>query len=228
MSEATTTSTAPLQRTSKFFDGYAADFDAIYGTRNTLPNRLINKYLRSSMRLRFEKTLAGCDPTEGRTVIDIGCGPGHYAIALARAGAARVLLLDLAEGMIERARRHVEAAGVADRCDFAFGDFLAYEAPEPFDYSILMGFMDYMADPQKVVQQALAVTRRKAFFSFPAAGGFLAWQRKLRYRKRCDLYLYDRAGIAALFEQTAAGNVAIEKIARDYFVTVTVGETGAT
>ena len=69
---------------AEFFDSYASDFNAIYGNRNTLVNRVVNRYLRSSMRIRFEKTIEGCQPIEGRSVVDIGTGPGHYAIMLAK------------------------------------------------------------------------------------------------------------------------------------------------
>lgn len=37
-----------------------------------------------------------------------------------------------------------------------------------------------------------------ADFSFPVKKGFLAWQRRLRYRSRCDLYMYDERGVEAL------------------------------
>jgi 2-polyprenyl-3-methyl-5-hydroxy-6-metoxy-1,4-benzoquinol methylase len=210
------------ERTSGFFDGYAGDFDAIYGTSNTLANRLVNKFLRRSMRLRFERTLAGCAPIQGRTAIDIGCGPGHYAVALARRGAARVHGLDFAESMIEIARRHAARAGVADRCDFDFGDFLSWKAPRRYDYAVVMGFMDYMADPRAVVAKTLSLTSGKAFFSFPIAGGFLAWQRQLRYRKRCDLYLYRRDQVQRIFDGLGAARVDIDRIARDFFVTATM------
>ena len=207
---------------SKFFDSYAADFDAIYGTKNTMLNRLLNRYLRASMRIRFEKVLASCDPIQGKSVIDIGSGPGHFAISLARKGADHVLGVDFAEGMNELARRHAEQAGVADRCRFEFGDFLEYEIPEQFDYAVVMGFMDYIADPSTVIRKVLLATRAKAMFSFPAAGGFLAWQRKLRYRKRCELYMYTAGQLEELFSQAGDYSVRIEPIARDFFVTVTI------
>jgi len=59
---------------------------------------------------------------------------------------------------------------------------------EKFDYAIVMGFMDYIADPSALIGKVLRVCRGKAFFSFPADGGPLAWQRRLRYRNRCPLY----------------------------------------
>ena len=210
---------------SEFFDSYAGDFDAIYGTKNTMLNRLLNRYLRASMRIRFEKVLASCDPIQGKSVIDIGSGPGHFSISLARKGADHVLGVDFAESMNELASRHAEQAGVADRCRFDFGDFLEYEIPEQFDYAVVMGFMDYIADPSTVIRKVLLATRAKAMFSFPAAGGFLAWQRKLRYRKRCELYMYTAAQLEELFSQAGDDSVRIEPIARDFFVTVTINSS---
>ena len=92
------------ERTSEFFDRYAVDFDSIYGNDNKALERIVNRLFRRAMLMRYEKTLAGCQPIEGRTVIDVGCGPGHYSIALARAGAKRVLGLDFAAGMLNIAR----------------------------------------------------------------------------------------------------------------------------
>src|SRR5688572_1501281 len=111
---------------AEFFDSYAHDFDAIYGTRHTALNRLINKHFRKSMRLRYERAIAGCDPIEGRSVLDIGCGPGHFGIALASRGAGRVVGIDFAPQMLAVARQHAEQKGVADRCEWILGDFLGH------------------------------------------------------------------------------------------------------
>jgi 2-polyprenyl-3-methyl-5-hydroxy-6-metoxy-1,4-benzoquinol methylase len=68
-------------------------------------------------------------------------------VELARRGAARVLGVDFAPGMIEIAKQRAERTGVADRCTFTLGDFLTAGGDEKFDYAIVMGFMDYIADP---------------------------------------------------------------------------------
>jgi ubiquinone/menaquinone biosynthesis C-methylase UbiE len=206
-------------RTEEFFDRYAADFDSIYGNDNRALERVINRLFRHSMVVRYEKTLEGCRPVEGRSVIDIGCGPGHYGIALARAGAKKVLGLDFAPGMLKIAREHAEAAGVAQRCSFVRGDFLAYPIPERFDYAIVMGFMDYVSDPRQIIDRVLSIVSRHAFFSFPKDGGVLAWQRKWRYRNRCDLFLYRKEQIQGLLSPTGA-SFSIESIGRDFFVTL--------
>jgi len=208
------------ETTARFFSSYAHDFDAIYGGRHTGWRGPVNRYLRASMRLRYEKTIAGCDPIEGRSVLDVGCGPGHYGIALARMGAARVFGLDFAPAMIDLARAHADRAGVGDRCRFELGDFLTYPLPEPFDYTIVMGFMDYIAEPRAVIDRVLEVTRSRAFFSFPVAGGLLAWQRRLRYKKRCELYLYTQDRVRSLFENIPGTRFSCERIARDFFVTL--------
>ncbi|HSD59382.1 MAG TPA: class I SAM-dependent methyltransferase [Burkholderiales bacterium] len=207
-------------RAADFFHGYAHDFNAIYGNDNGALNRLINRLFRQAMRVRYEKTIAGCAPVAGKSVLDVGCGPGHYSVALARAGAATVLGLDFAPGMIEIAKRNAKSAGVAERCRFVQGDFLTYPFEQKFDCTVVMGFMDYMRDADSVVRRVLELTAGRAFFSFPADGGILAWQRKLRYRSRCELFMYNRAQLDALFGKLAPGRHAIEPIGRDFFVTV--------
>jgi SAM-dependent methyltransferase len=206
-------------RTSHFFDDYAADFDSIYGNDNRDLERVVNRLFRRAMLVRYEKTLAGCRPAEGRTIIDVGCGPGHYSIALARAGAEKVLGLDFAAGMLKIARERAETLGVAQCCSFVLGDFLTYPISERFDYAIVMGFMDYVREPSAVIDRVLAIVRRRAFFSFPKEGGLLAWQRKLRYRNRCDLFLYREEDIQSLLSPTGA-SFSIESIGRDFFVTL--------
>src|SRR5580704_19177098 len=97
--------------TSGFFDGYARRFDAIYGNADTPLNAVVNRWLRRSMKLRYDRTLEGCVPIEGTRVLDVGCGPGHYGVALAERGAASVFGLDFAQGMLDIAKDRAARAG---------------------------------------------------------------------------------------------------------------------
>jgi len=214
-----------LDRTQAFFHQYANDFDAIYGNQNGPFNSVINHLFRKSMRLRFEKSIAGCNPIEGKSVLDVGCGPGHYAITLAQRGAARVVGIDFADGMLQLASEHAKKVGVGDRCKFMVADFYTYAPQDIFDYVIVMGFMDYMPDAGKVVAKVLSLTKDKAFFSFPVAGGFLGWQRALRYKKRCDLFLYSEEQLQQIFSRVPEATATIEPAARDYFVTLARNKT---
>ena len=206
-------------RTADFFHGYAGGFNAIYGNDNTPFNTIINKAFRGAMRDRFERAVDGCRPANGATILDVGCGPGHYGVALAQAGAKEVVGIDFAQGMLDTARKNAEAAGVLDRCSFIEGDFLKTPFERSFDYAILTGFMDYMADPVAVVKKAASLVTKRAFFSFPTSQGLLAWQRKLRYKSRCDLYLYSESQVAEIM-QTTGKEFLIRPIGRDYFVTL--------
>ena len=207
-------------RVAKFFHGYATDFDAIYGTGGGVVKALVNRLFRKSMKLRFVKTLECCQPVQGKSVLDIGCGPGHYSVALAKMGAESVLGIDFAEGMLEIASRRAQLEGVSQICRFDRADFFTHTFTHPFDYVVVMGFMDYVQEAEAAVRRILELTRGRAFLSFPAAVGFLARQRKLRYRNRCPLYFYTEPQIKELFPNVKGVDVLIQPIHRDFFVTV--------
>lgn len=211
-------------RTSTFFSSYALDFDAIYGNDNNLWQRFINHFFRKSMKLRYIKSMEGCNPIEGKTAIDVGCGPGHYCIQLVKSGAAAVTGIDFAKDMIELAKKKAEAEGVLEKCTFICDDFMATEFPEKFDYAIVMGFMDYVKNPEELIDKVLSVTKNKAFFSFPIDGGFLALKRKWKYKHKfnCDLYMYSKKEVQELFAGKQVKNLHIQKISRDLFVTVSL------
>ena len=208
------------EQTKDFFHSYSGKFNAIYGSNNNMFRGLINKLFRKSMLMRYNKTLQSCQPIAGKSVLDLGCGPGHYCIALAKQGASDVLGIDFAPNMLDIAREQAAFAGVYNVCRFENQDFLLLTDDKKFDYTILMGFMDYMVDPLTVINKALLLTKEKAVFSFPSDSGFLAWQRKLRYHNRCPLYLYNEAQIKNMFTQTRDWKCSVEKISRDYFVTL--------
>ncbi|MEE9442013.1 MAG: class I SAM-dependent methyltransferase [candidate division Zixibacteria bacterium] len=206
-------------KTSQFFDSYAVDFDAIYGGNVGLLKKIINRIFRKSMRLRFEKTIEECSGGEGRTVIDIGCGPGHYAVALASRG-MRVTGIDFAPAMIEMANQKGAHAKVSDNCEFIVGDFIEYDFSHTFDYAVAMGFFDYIEKPNDFISKIISITRRKILMSFPRAEGFWPWQRRIRYKKRCPLYMYSYRQLDALLSPIDCRNYQIERISRDYFVII--------
>jgi len=207
-------------KVKSFFDKYAVDFNSIYGGKNNFFNSLINNYLRKAMKLRFMKTIQGCHPLKDKKIIDIGCGAGQYEIALAKKGAEHIYAIDFSKEMIDLAKKNVEKAGIEDKCRFDLVNFISDPVSGVFDYAIIMGFMDYVKDPKTVIKKVLSVTKSKVFFSFPVRGGILAWQRKLRYMPRCSLFFYDKKQILDLFKELDYKSLSIEKIGRDFFVTV--------
>jgi SAM-dependent methyltransferase len=78
----------------------------------------------------------------GKRVLDYGCGWGAQSVAMAEAGAARVVGVDINEGGLERARVLAESRGVQDRVEFAT------EPPEEqFDFVFSQDSMEHFPDP---------------------------------------------------------------------------------
>lgn len=205
-----------------FFDSYAAGFDAIYGTRNTLFQRIINKLFRKSMRLRFDKVIKGCEPLDSKTLLDVGCGPGLFSVTMAKGGLKKAVGIDFAEEMISIANTKAKQFDVEDKCQFITIDAMKFNSDEKFDYTIVMGVMDYIENAPGFIQHLKSMTKGKIFLSFPVDDGLMAAQRRFRYRKRCPLYMYTERSLDDLLMSTAEGRYKIEKIARDFFVTINV------
>jgi 2-polyprenyl-6-hydroxyphenyl methylase/3-demethylubiquinone-9 3-methyltransferase len=103
----------------------------------------------------------------GARVLDVGCGGGILADAMARRG-ADVLGIDLAEKPLKVAQLHAlegEPASVAYRLVAA--EDLAREMPGQFDAVTCMEMLEHVPDPASVVQAcaALAKPGGAVFFS---------------------------------------------------------------
>jgi ubiquinone/menaquinone biosynthesis C-methylase UbiE len=68
-------------------------------------------------------------PCRGREILDVGTGTARIPIALAQADAqARILALDLAPNMLDRAAVNIAEAGLSDRIRCVCGDVKGLEA----------------------------------------------------------------------------------------------------
>lgn len=85
-------------------------------------------------------------PLAGARVLDVGCGGGLLAEALAARG-AHVTAIDLAPAMIETARLHAAASGLA--IDYRVQDALELAAQSPNGYDVVccMEMLEHVADP---------------------------------------------------------------------------------
>lgn len=202
-----------------FFDRIVRDFDAHYATDKTAGLRLVDGMFRRSMQQRYAWTLDRLrHRVAGRTVLDVGCGSGRYAVALAKAGAARVVGVDVAPRMLDAAVALARAEGVKDRCEFVHGDFLGVPF-DRFDYTLAIGFFDYMREPVVYARRLEEVTAGEVIASFPARWHWLTPQRKLRYLGRgIPLRFYTRGGIQALLAAAALAPAAVEDLGRDFVV----------
>jgi 2-polyprenyl-3-methyl-5-hydroxy-6-metoxy-1,4-benzoquinol methylase len=97
---------------------------------------------------------------DGAEAVEVGCGEGWAAIALARAfPKLHVLALDNDEASIVAARRHAGAAGVQDRVRFEVCDVSETLDPEHvgrFDLACAFEMLHDVADPVGVLRNARA------------------------------------------------------------------------
>jgi SAM-dependent methyltransferase len=218
------TETKDVQR---FFNGYAQDFDSIYGHSRprTAFERFVDRRFRASMFLRFQEVLRRTASPEIGSVIDIGCGSGRYIVELLRQG-KEVVGLDIAAQMLDVARDKIRAAGFDPAATpLVHAPYLEYDAGRRFDAAVLMGFFDYIADPLPTLRKLDREITKEVYASFPKAGGPLAWQRAIRYRLRnCPLFLYSRADLDDLLRQAGwSGRAEVIEWEREFFVCARLG-----
>ncbi len=208
-----------------FWDSYSNKFNSIYGTKNTLFNKIINRYFRQSMKLRFDKTINNI-PATAKSVLDVGCGPGHFCVELAKKGIPIIRGLDFSSEMIELAIANSKNEGVSNFINFSVCNFLKFKEENKYEYIIMMGFIEYFENPILILEKAIKIASNKIFISFPKNGGILALQRKIRYKNRCYLKLYSEDEIKKLLSELGIFSYEIESIARDFYVTLHIGDVG--
>ena len=211
----------------KFFDDYTRDFakissniTSVDASNSTWFGRVANKLFRNSMILRFDQTINEIISVDSESVLDIGCGPGDYSLALRdKKNIKDITALDFSKNMIDFAN-NLEITMFGDnKIDWQVADFSNWKSKKTFDAAIIVGVMDYIEDPAKFVNSVFAVCNKVSIFSFPSDKGFLAWQRKIRYKSRCYLRLYSQKELQGLFEE-AGEDFLIHKLGRDYLVVV--------
>jgi 2-polyprenyl-6-hydroxyphenyl methylase/3-demethylubiquinone-9 3-methyltransferase len=93
-----------------------------------------------------------------RRVLDIGCGGGLLAEALARCG-AQVTAIDMAPAMIEVARLHAHESGLAIDYQLASAQQYAAQAPAAFDVITCMELVEHVPSPAALLAAAATLLR---------------------------------------------------------------------
>jgi len=202
-----------------FFSSYAEDFDSIYGDgkpRN-LFNRITDKLFRQSMYERYKRTIDFLTNSDVKTVLDVGCGSGRYSLDLAKNGMA-VTGVDLAQEMLNIARTNTQKAGFESNA-YIVGSYFDVEIDKKHDAAILMGLFDYISNPEELFFKLKRDTSKYILASFPKPGGFLGWQRKIRYNMRkCQLFYYSKESLENLLNASDISNYEIQDNHREYFL----------
>jgi len=192
-----------LQQAAAFWNSAAEDFDSIYtGANKNAWWRFLDRVFRKDIYQRHDWVMDRCEDLRGKTVCDIGCGPGHFMTEFARRGAAVSLGLDIAPNMLALARSRVLREGISDRCEFALSDVVHWETDRTFDITLAIGLWDYIDDPRPQLRHIRRLTRGKFLSAWPRLWTWRMPVRKVRvqYLRGCPVYFYGRAEIYRLLE----------------------------
>jgi len=215
-----------LVNQKNYWDRAVGDFDSIYSHRKSKFDNWIDATFRWDIYARFDYTLAHSEHIAGRAFLDVGCGTGRYAVEFAKRGAARVVGIDIAANMLDVCRQRAHAENVAERCEFAQSDLLAYEPREQADVVIGIGLFDYIRDALPVLSKMRAVVTDRAIVSLPRFWTWRAPVRKARLALQgCQVYFYAREKIDALMKQAGFARYEIDQVGQLWCVTAYVSRS---
>jgi len=97
---------------------------------NEFFTRFSKKYAKRFRKGKLEKVqrflLEGVrkEPVTSKEILDIGCGVGSLHLTLLKEGAARAVGVDMAEGMLDKAKQFASQLGMAEKTEYVLGDFV--------------------------------------------------------------------------------------------------------
>jgi 2-polyprenyl-6-hydroxyphenyl methylase/3-demethylubiquinone-9 3-methyltransferase len=94
----------------------------------------------------------------GRRVLDVGCGGGLVAEAMAQRG-AEVTGIDMARGPLDVARLHAMESGMQVNYRLASAEQLADESPASFDVVTCLEMLEHVPRPSEVVAALAQLVR---------------------------------------------------------------------
>jgi 2-polyprenyl-6-hydroxyphenyl methylase/3-demethylubiquinone-9 3-methyltransferase len=115
--------------------------------------------------LRLDYIAERCGGFEGKATLDVGCGGGILAEAMARGG-ARVTGIDLSEKALGVAKLHQLESGVGVEYRLVAAETLAAEQPGTFDLVTCMELLEHVPDPASTIAACAALVKPSGLVVF--------------------------------------------------------------
>lgn len=149
-----------------FAEKLAQNYDKWYKT----------SYGRYADKLEKELFLKLVDFKKGQSLLDVGCGTGHFSFWFHDLG-FKVVGMDISTEMLKVARSKIKSEKIrfiqADACNLPFPD-------NSFDVVTLITVLEFLSEPQKALCEAFRVSRERIFLGVLGKWSFLAFRRKLK------------------------------------------------
>jgi SAM-dependent methyltransferase len=207
----------------QFWDNVVDEFDSIYtGKDQNAISRWANNFFRKDIFQRRQWTLDRAGNLAGKTVMDIGCGPGRFVSDYVKAGAKRAVGMDTAPKMIERAKQVTAQEGTAHACEWVVSDILDYKNTEQFDLTVAMGFWDYIEEPDGHLKAIHLRTKPGGKFlsSWPILWSWRVPVRivRLRWMRGCPCFFFTRGQLEKMFDRTGWKILRCEVVGKLYLI----------
>ncbi len=137
----------------------------------------VNGRIRHAIHRRYLHEALNSVGTENPTVLDVGSGPGRFAIDAAQLG-SKVMVTDVSQGQIDEAAVRIEEAGLADRMlGYGVHDVLDLSAFDDASFDVVVcfgGAVSYVREQYpRALRELFRVARERVLVSVMTVHGAL-------------------------------------------------------
>ncbi|HEX8620280.1 MAG TPA: class I SAM-dependent methyltransferase [Thermoanaerobaculia bacterium] len=141
-----------------------------------------NGYIHLTQQLALKKHLR---VAKGTNVLDIGCGIGRWSRQLARRG-ANVVGVDVAQAMIDEARKRTARDNVSGRTEYRVADLRELDLGRTFEMVLAVTVLQHILDDADLARACANITRHLA----PGGRAVLLEAAPSRLDTSCDTHVF--------------------------------------